>query len=90
MQGLRSHYHIARNVSSGKQWQIWRLSMMHQKFSNPNIVKILIENLLNSLKFGISRVILPKFHPANISHYTVFDEACKQVCNVISEWYWYY
>ena len=70
-------YRIAQNVGGGKHWWIWRLSIDSPKFSHPNIVNTLKGNgkptqfakVLPS-KYT-SRVILLKFHPANILHYTV-------------------
>ena len=74
---LEGVYRIAQNVGGGKHWRIWRLSIDSLKFSHPSIV--------NTLKYDgkstqftkilpsnyTSRVISPKFIPANILHYTV-------------------
>ena len=70
-------YRIVQNVGRVKHWRIWRLSIDSPKFSHPKIViklkcngkptqfvKVLPSNYT-------SRVISPKFHSANILHYTV-------------------
>ena len=74
-------YRIAQNVGGGKHWRIWRLSIDSPKFSHPNIIntfkcnrkptqfaKVLPSNYT-------SRMISPKFHPANILRYTVLRYA---------------
>ena len=72
------HYdcRIAQNVGGGKHWRIWRLSIDSPKFSHPNIVNTLKCNGIPT-QFAIvlpsnytSRVISPKFYPANILRYT--------------------
>ena len=70
----------------GKHRQIWQLSIDLPRFSHPNIV--------NTLKYNgkptqfakvlpsnyMSRVISPKFHPANILRYTVADGKKENKC----------
>ena len=73
-------YRIAQNVGRRKNWQIWQLSIDSPKFSHPSIVSIVNTLKCNGkpsqfaevLPFNyMSRVILPKFHPANILRHTV-------------------
>ena len=75
--GLISRYRIAQNVGGGKHWQIWRLTIDSPKFSHPSIVSTLKCNGKPTQFAKVlpsnytSRVISPKFHPANILRYTV-------------------
>ena len=70
-------YRMAQNVGGGKHWRIWRLSIDSLKFSHPNIVNTLKYNGKPSQFAKVlpsnytSRVISPKFPPANILRYTV-------------------
>ena len=73
-------YRIAQNVGGGKHWQIWRLSINSPKFSHPNIVNTLKCNGKPTQFAKVlpsnytSRVISPKFHPANNLRYTVYTK----------------
>ena len=68
---------------SAKRWRgktLANLAIVHRKFSHPNIVNTLKSNG-KPIQFAkvlpsnyTSRVISPKFHPANILRYTVL---CK-------------
>ena len=76
---LKCIYRIAQNAGGGKHWRIWRLSIDSPKFSHPNIVNTLKCNGKPTQFTKVlpsnytSRVISPKFHPANILHYTVYS-----------------
>jgi len=70
-------YCIAQNVGGGKYWRIWRLSIDSPKFSHPNIVNTLKCNGKPTQFAKVlpsnytSKVISPKFHPANILRCTI-------------------
>ena len=72
-------YRIAQNVGGGKHWRIWRLSVNSPNFSHPNIINTLKCNgtLTKFAKVFPSKctdgTISPKFYPANILRYTVYD-----------------
>ena len=82
-------YRVAQNVGGGKHRRIWRLSIDSPKFSHPSIVSTL-KCIGKPTQFAkvipsnyTSRVISPKFHPANILRYTVLklQEISKAIIN---------
>ena len=88
-------YRIVQNVGGGKHWRIWRLSIDSPKFSHPSIVNTLKCNG-KPTQFAkvlpsnyMSRVISPKFTPANILRYMVFTLVgsiiayCFVVCYIV-------